>query len=95
MEDKLQIGTIVKAPCKNYSGWAYAEIERVGEQSCTVRALFGNPWTEFSHGGYCPTNRRNIYIEMISLYEFLLVAISLGLGWLGRKAYDMKERGEL
>ncbi len=63
MEDKLQIGTIVKAPCKNYSGWAYAEIERVGEQSCTVRALFGNPWTEFSHGGYCPTNRRNIYIE--------------------------------
>jgi hypothetical protein len=64
MENKLQIGAIVKAPCgNNYSRFAYAEVERVGEQSCTVRALFGFPWTEFSHGGYCPTNRRNIYIE--------------------------------
>lgn len=65
MENKLQIGMIVKAPCTNYGGWTYAEVERVGEQSCTVRALFNSPWTEFSHGGYCPTNRRNVYTEYL------------------------------
>lgn len=64
------MSTIVRAPCKNYHGYCLAECVRVlhdtyGQPTIEVRALQGSPWSDASHGGYCPTNTASFYPDQL------------------------------
>lgn len=63
---------IYRAPCKNYHGYTLVRIMRQthdlrGQLTLEVEALNGEPWSEYTMGGYCPTNRRSFYPEHLEL----------------------------
>lgn len=63
---------IYRAPCKNFHGYALVRIMRQthdlrGQLMLEVESLNGEPWSEYTMGGYCPTNRRSFYPEHLEL----------------------------
>lgn len=63
-----------KVPCRNFEGYTIARIvrettDRHGQKVVEVEALKGNPWSEYSHGGWCQTNKRRFYPEALKRIE--------------------------
>lgn len=59
---------IYRVPCRSYSGYCLAEIvgsvkDLRGQMMFEVEALHGDPWDDWSHEGWCPTNKRRFYPE--------------------------------
>lgn len=64
--------TIVRAPAKTYHGYCLAECKRIvkdtrGREMIEVRALHGTPWSDASHGGYCPTATARFYPDQLTI----------------------------
>ena len=64
--------TIVRAPAKTPDGYCLAKCERIlkdswGKEMIEVIALHGTPWSDASHGGWCPTNRARFYPSHLTL----------------------------
>ena len=62
--------TMVRAPAKTSDGYCLAKCERIlkdswGKEMIEVIALHGTPWSDASHGGWCPTNRARFYPDQL------------------------------
>ena len=59
------------APCKSYSGKTIVRklgmtTDTRGQQMVMVQALNGEPWSDWTSGGYAMTNRAKFYPEHVT-----------------------------
>ena len=70
---ELKIGSVIAVPCRNYDGWTYAKIKSVNAMGLVaVKALVGEPWTTYTHGGWATTAYQTFYPDAIRQLTKLL-----------------------
>ena len=62
------------APCKSYSGKVVVRklgltTDTRGQTMVMVQALHGEPWSDWTSGGYAMTNRAKFYPEQVTTIE--------------------------